>query len=153
MGSVPHTSHASHTPTRVQVLKLIQVVPRSTTSWEAFLTPLWWSIAPNRLKSPVFAPAALRGTRFGLESRAVGRNFFLPKVVVFGVRRGTISSSTCRVRTARRRRGGCARAGRAHSSSFFVISNMPMTRQLFSVPSPPSPGLWPRTTPALQRAT
>ena len=35
-----------------------------------------WSIAPNRPKSPVFAPAALRGTRFGLESRAVGRNFF-----------------------------------------------------------------------------
>ena len=68
---------------------------RSTTSWEAFLTPLWWSIAPNRLKSPVFAPAALRGTRFGLESRAVGRNFFAAKggTVVFGVRRGTISSS------------------------------------------------------------
>ena len=76
VGSVPHASHASHTPTRVQVLKLIQVVPRSTTSWEAFLTPLWWSIAPNRLKSPVFAPAALRGTRFGLESRAVRRKIF-----------------------------------------------------------------------------
>ena len=55
---------------------LLIIVPRSTTSWEAFLTPLWWSIAPNRPKSPVFAPAALRGTRFGLESRAVGRNFF-----------------------------------------------------------------------------
>lgn len=41
-----------------------------------YLTPLWWSIAPNRLKSPVFAPAAPRGTRFGFESRAVGRNFF-----------------------------------------------------------------------------
>ena len=35
-----------------------------------------WSIAPNRPKSPVFAPAALRGTRFGLESRAVGRKIF-----------------------------------------------------------------------------
>ena len=53
-----------------------------------------WSIAPNCPKSPVFAPAALRGTRFGLESRAVGP-FFLPKVVVFGVLRGTISSRTC----------------------------------------------------------
>ena len=49
---------------------------RSTTSWEAILTPLWWSIARNRPKSPVFAPAALRGTRFGLESRAVGRKSF-----------------------------------------------------------------------------
>ena len=60
----------------VQVQVLAIIVPRSTTSWEAILTPLWWSIAPNRPKSPVFAPAALRGTRFGLESRAVGRKFF-----------------------------------------------------------------------------
>ena len=60
----------------VQVQVLAIIVPRSTTSWEAILTPLWWSFAPNCLKSPVFAPAALRGTRFGLESRAVGRNFF-----------------------------------------------------------------------------
>ena len=66
----------------VRVLQLI--VPRSTTSWEAILTPFWWSIAPNRLKSPVFA-----------WSRAPCDGKFLPKVVVFGVRRGTISWSTC----------------------------------------------------------
>ena len=58
------------------------------------MTPLWWSIAPNRPKSPVFAPAALRGTRFGLESRAVGRKIFA-KSGSFWSTRGTISGSTC----------------------------------------------------------
>ena len=67
----------------VQVQVLAIIVPRSTTSWEAILTPLWWSIAPNRLFSRLRRSV---GRRFGLESRAVGL-FFLPKVVVFGVRR------------------------------------------------------------------
>ena len=80
---------------RIRVLQLI--VPRSTTSWEAILTPLWWSIAPNA-KSPKIAcfPRLRRSVgRDSGWSRAPWDVIFLPKVVVFGVRRGTISLSTC----------------------------------------------------------
>ena len=58
----------------IQVLKL--QYSKSPTEYDFVGGIFDAALVEYRPKSPVFAPAALRGTRFGLESRAVGRKIF-----------------------------------------------------------------------------
>ena len=66
----------------------------SARAWEAILTGVSPQIAPNRLFSRLRRSVG----RDSGWSRAPWDGKFLPKVVVFGVRRGTISLSTCIIR-------------------------------------------------------
>ena len=68
----------------------------SARAWEAILTGVSPQIAPNRLFSRLRRSVG----RDSGWSRAPWDVIFLPKVVVFGVRRGTISSSTCMLSSA-----------------------------------------------------
>ena len=82
------THHGRRTSTRIAPgvkLPLALVTGRRTNTGTRNNSPTEYdfvggdfdaALVEYRPKSPVFAPAALRGTRFGLESRAVGRNFF-----------------------------------------------------------------------------